>query len=197
VTLAGGKDERLVEQGTTNVEAYQLYLKGHALLGRRGASIPGALDLFRKAVEIDPGYSLAWAGVADACTGLAITGSVSGSASKPQAMAAARRSIELDPRSAAGHTALAVASLLFENNRDMAGREFERALELRPRTRSRLSRAGRSVFRWERLDDSRRRSPRSRPLQGCRGATRARSAAWPWSSGNVAGGPRPARYTAN
>jgi serine/threonine-protein kinase len=132
VTLAGGKDERLVEQGTTNVEAYQLYLKGHALLGRRGVSIPAARDLFRKAVEIDPGYSLAWAGLADACTGLAITGSVSASESKPQAMAAAMRSIELDPRSAAGHTALAVATLLFENNRDLAQREFERALELRP-----------------------------------------------------------------
>jgi len=132
VTLAGGKVDRLVEQGTTNVEAYQLYLRGHALLGRRGASIPAALDLFRKAVEIDPGYSLAWAGIADACTGLAITGSVSGSESKPQAMAAATRSIELDPTSAAGHTALACATLLYENNRPMAKQEFERALELRP-----------------------------------------------------------------
>jgi TolB-like protein/Tfp pilus assembly protein PilF len=132
VTLAGGKDERLVEQATTNVEAYQLYLKGHALLSRRGASIPAALELFRKAVEIDPDYSLAWAGIADACTGLAITGSVGGADSKPQAMAAATRSIELDATSAAGHTALACATLLFENNRDMAKREFERALELRP-----------------------------------------------------------------
>jgi TolB-like protein/Flp pilus assembly protein TadD len=132
VTLAGGKDERLVEQATTNVEAYQLYLKGHALLDRRGASIPAALDLFRKAVEIDPGYSLAWAGIADAYTGLAITGSVGGAGSKPQAMAAATRSIELDAMSAAGHTALACATLLFENNREMAKREFERALELRP-----------------------------------------------------------------
>jgi eukaryotic-like serine/threonine-protein kinase len=132
ITLASGKDERLVEQATTNVEAYQLYLKGHALLGRRGASIPAALDLFRKAVEIDPGYSLAWAGVADACTGLAITGSVGGAEFKPQAMAAATRSIELDATSAAGHTALACATLLYENNRAMAKREFERALELRP-----------------------------------------------------------------
>ncbi len=132
VTLAGGKDDRLVEQGTTNVEAYQLYLKGRALLGRRGASIPAALDLFRKAVELDPGYSLAWAGIADAFTGLAITGSVRGSESKPQAMAAATRSIELDPTSAAGHTALACATLLYENNRAMAKQEFERALELRP-----------------------------------------------------------------
>ena len=132
VTLAGGKDDRLVEQATTNVEAYQLFLKGHALLGRRGASIPPALDLFRKAVEIDPGYSLAWAGIADAVTGLAITGSVRGSESKLQAMTAATRSIDLDPTSAAGHTALACATLLYENNRAMAKQEFERALELSP-----------------------------------------------------------------
>jgi tetratricopeptide (TPR) repeat protein len=132
VTLAGGTDSRLVEQATTNIEAYQLYLKGYALLSRRGAGIPAALELFRKAVGIDPSYSPAWAGVADASTGLAITGSVSGSESKPHAMAAAARSIELDPTSAAGHTALAVATLLYENNRTKAKQEFERALQLRP-----------------------------------------------------------------
>ena len=71
VTLAGGKDDRLVEQATTNIEAYQLYLKGRALLDRRGASVPIGLDLLRKAVELDPGYSLAWAGIADAFTVLA------------------------------------------------------------------------------------------------------------------------------
>jgi serine/threonine protein kinase len=132
VTLAGGKDERLVEQATTNVEAYQLYLKGRALLNRRGGSIPPALDLFRQAVGLDPGYSLAWAGIADAITGLALTGSVRGSESKSQAMAAARRSIEFDSTSAAGHAALACAALLYENNRAVAKQEFERALELGP-----------------------------------------------------------------
>ena len=132
VTLAGGKDDRLVEQATTNVEAYQLYLKGRALLNQRGASIPPALDLFRKAVEIDPGYSLAWAGIGDAFTVLAYFGFVRGSESKPQAIAAATRSIALDPTSAAGHTALACATLLHENNLAVAKQEFERALELNP-----------------------------------------------------------------
>jgi tetratricopeptide (TPR) repeat protein len=132
VTLAGVKGDRLVERATPNVEAYQLYLRGYALLGRRGVNIPPALDLFRKAVSLDPGYSLAWAGIADAFTGLAITGSVSAAESKPHAMTAATRSIELDPGSAAGHTALACATLLYENNRAKAGREFEVALELRP-----------------------------------------------------------------
>ena len=132
VTLAGGKDDRLVEQATTNIEAYELYLKGRALVDRRGASVPAGLDLLRKAVELDPGYSLAWAGIADALTVLAYSGAARGSESKPQAMAAARRSIELDPASAAGHTALACATLLYENNRAMAKQEFERALELSP-----------------------------------------------------------------
>ena len=132
ITLAGGKGDRLVEQGTSNVEAYQLYLRGRAMLDRRGASVPIALDLFRMAVELDPGYSLAWAGIADAFTVLAYAGAVRGSESKPQAMAAATRSIELDPASAAAHTALACATLLYENNRAMAKQEFERALELSP-----------------------------------------------------------------
>jgi len=132
VTLAGLKDDRLVEQATPNVEAYQLYLKGRALLTRRGASMLPALDLFRKVVELDPGYSLAWAGIAEALTWLAITGFVRGSDSKPQAIAAATRSIELDPGSAAAHTALACATLVFENNRSMARQEYERALELNP-----------------------------------------------------------------
>lgn len=132
VTLAGGKDDRLVEQATTNIEAYQLYLKGRALVDRRGASVPIGLDLLRKAVELDPGYSMAWAGLADALTVLAYSGAARGSESKPEALAAAKRSIELDPTSAVGHTALACATLLYENNRAMAKQEFERALELNP-----------------------------------------------------------------
>ena len=100
------------------------------MLGRRGASIPAALDLFRKAVEIDPGYSHAWSGIADACTGLAITGSVSGSGGSHRRWRQRRgrsRSIRRPRRATA-----ACATLLFENNRAMAKEEFERALELRP-----------------------------------------------------------------
>jgi tetratricopeptide (TPR) repeat protein len=65
-------------------------------------------------------------------TVLAFSGAARGSESKREAMAAARRSIELDPASAVGHTALACATLLYENNRAMAKQEFERALELNP-----------------------------------------------------------------
>ena len=132
VTLAGGRDDRLVEQATTNIEAYQLYLRGRALVDRRGASVPAGLELLRKAVDLDPGYALAWAGVADALTVMAYSGAARGADSKPEAMAAARRSIELDPASAVAHTALACATLLYENDRAAAKRWFERALEINP-----------------------------------------------------------------
>jgi serine/threonine protein kinase/tetratricopeptide (TPR) repeat protein len=132
VTLTGSKDDRLVEHATLNIEAYQLYLRGRALVDRRGASVPPGLDLLRAAVERDPDYALAWAGIADALTVLAYSGAARGAEVKPEAMAAAKRSIELDPASAVGHTALACATLLFENNRAMAKQAFERALELSP-----------------------------------------------------------------
>ena len=132
ITLAGGSADRLVEQATPNIDAYQLYLKGRALVDRRGASVPIGLDLLRKAVELDAGYSVAWAGIADALTVLAYSGAARGSTSKLEALAAAKRSIEVNPASAVGHTALACATLLYENNRAMAKQEFEHALELNP-----------------------------------------------------------------
>ena len=132
VTLTGDRDERLVAKPTPNVDAYQLFLRGRALLDRRGANVPAGLELLKRAVELDAGYSLAWAGLADGFTVLSYAGAAAASETKAPAMTAALRSIELDPTSAQGHTALACATLLFENNRARAGEEFERALKLNP-----------------------------------------------------------------
>ena len=132
VTFSGDRGERLVAKPTPNIDAYQLFLKGRALLDRRGANVPAGLDLLKRAVELDPGYSLAWAGLADGFTVLSYAGAAAASETKAPAMTAALRSIALDPTSAQGHTALACATLLFENNRARAGEEFERALKLNP-----------------------------------------------------------------
>jgi tetratricopeptide (TPR) repeat protein len=135
VTLADGPLDRLarlVERGTTDVEAYQLYLQGRALLMRRGAGIRRAIELFEQAVALDPKYSVAWAAIAEAHTVLAVFGLVRGADSKPAALAAATRAIELSPSSAAGHASLAFAMLAFTTDRATAKQEFERALELNP-----------------------------------------------------------------
>jgi TolB-like protein/Flp pilus assembly protein TadD len=135
VTLADGPLDRLarlVERGTTDIGAYQLYLQGRALLMRRGTGILRAIELFEQAVTIDPRYSVAWAAIAEAHTVLAIFGLVRGAESKTHALAAAARAIELSPSSAAGHAALGYAALAFANDRAQARRELERALELNP-----------------------------------------------------------------
>ena len=78
-------------------------------------------------VGLAPGYSQAWSGIAEALTWLAIIGFERGSEVEPQAVAAATRSIERDPGSAAAHTTLACATLVYENNRSRAAQEFESA----------------------------------------------------------------------
>lgn len=127
------RQARLVEQRTTDVAAYQVYLRGRALLNRRGESIRPALELFQQAVELDPGYSLAWAGIAEAYTVVSYWGLLPPAESKPVTLAAARKAVELDPSSAVAHTAFACATLMHENDRDLAGQAFARALRLNPR----------------------------------------------------------------
>jgi len=56
--------EKITKAATYNAEAYELYLKGMFHLNRRGSSIKTGLDCFKKAIEIDPDYSLAYTGFA-------------------------------------------------------------------------------------------------------------------------------------
>jgi TolB-like protein/Tfp pilus assembly protein PilF len=132
ITLAGDSDARLVPQATANVEAYQLYLKGRGLLYRRGPSVPIALEQFQKAVELDPDYALAWAGIADAFTVFGYYGAARPENVRSLAIDAADRAIALDPDSAEAHTALACTLLFYRNDPRGAEREFRKALDLNP-----------------------------------------------------------------
>jgi adenylate cyclase len=133
LTLEGDRTEQLVKAGTKNLEAYQLYLKGRALLYRRGVAIPRAAECFDRAVKLDPDYALAWAGLADSYTTLGYYGLLRPEASMPKGMEAARRAVALDPSLAEAHTALAMACLMGTWDKTEAEREFLRALELNPR----------------------------------------------------------------
>ncbi len=124
---------RLVEAATNNMEAYQEYLKGRAMLYRRGPWIAQALESFEKAVALDPMYAQAWAGVADAYTALSYYGYRRPDDAMPAAVQAATRATAADPESAEAHNALAVAALLWERDFAKAEREFRQALVLNPR----------------------------------------------------------------
>jgi TolB-like protein len=133
VTLKGREQERLVKAGTNNLEAYQLYVKGRALLYRRGGAISRAAECFEREVALDPDYALAWAGLADSYTVLGYYGHACPEANMPRAVEAARRAVGLAPSLAEGHSALAMASLMGIWDRVEAEREFLRASELNPK----------------------------------------------------------------
>src|SRR5262249_54927603 len=123
----------LVKPGTQNLEAYQAYVKGRALLYKRGAAIPRALQSCQRAATLDPEYAVAWAGLADLYTLLGYYGFAPPHESMPKGMDAARRAVTLDPSLAEGHSALAMASLMGTWDREVARREFLRSIELNPK----------------------------------------------------------------
>lgn len=132
LTLEGDRAQHLVNAGTNNLDAYQFYLKGRALLYRRGGVIPRAAECFDQAVKLDHSYALAWAGLADAYTTLGYYGLTHPEACMPKAMEAARRAVALGPSLAEAHTALAMSSLMGAWDKAEAEREFLCALQLSP-----------------------------------------------------------------
>jgi tetratricopeptide (TPR) repeat protein len=133
LTLEGDKAEQLVKPGTTNLEGYELYLKGRGLLYQRGVAVPRALKCFQRAVELDAEYALAWAGLADCYSLLGHYGFERPEASMPRGADAARRAIAVDPSLAEAHNALAFACLCGFWDKAETDQEYLRALELNPR----------------------------------------------------------------
>ncbi|HEV8235233.1 MAG TPA: protein kinase, partial [Gemmatimonadaceae bacterium] len=132
IAFSAGPGQRLVKAATADMEAYQCYLKGRALLYKRGTWIARALECFQQAVELDPRYADAWAGLADSYTTLAYYGFAPSVDTLPRALDAAKRAVEIDPDSAAAHSSLALAALLWDRDFETAEREFHRALALNP-----------------------------------------------------------------
>lgn len=132
ITSRGVGQQPLVKPGTKNVEAYQLYVKGRALLYRRGGAILNAVQCLEQAVAIDPDYALAWAGLADSYTTLGYYGLARPEASMPKGMEAARRAVSQDGSLAEAHNALAMASLMGIWDKQQAEREFLQAIKLNP-----------------------------------------------------------------
>ena len=132
LALGDEKETTLVKPHTENIEAYQLYLKGRALMYQRGWGIVQGLECIERALALDPEYALAHAGLADAHTLIGYYGIRPPDETMPQARDAAKRAIELGPDLAESHNALAIVSLMYEWDWATAEREFRQALELNP-----------------------------------------------------------------
>jgi tetratricopeptide (TPR) repeat protein len=121
-----------VRPGTANVEAYDLYVRGRALLLKRGRHADEGTTCLRRAVELDPGFAAAWSGLADSYTVRGYWGVLPPGEVMPKGLTSARRAVSLDPHLAEAHSALAMALLLWERDFDASRAAFLRSLELNP-----------------------------------------------------------------
>jgi TolB-like protein/Tfp pilus assembly protein PilF len=134
VSLTDGERRRLAQERVVRPEAYDAYLWGR-FAGRLAtrADIEESAVHFQRAVDVDPSFAAAYAGLAHAYNNLAtlLIGAAPPSEVRPRAVAAARRALELDPDLAEAHAELAFAYM-----RDWrwveAEAEFQRAVELQP-----------------------------------------------------------------
>ncbi len=134
VELSGETEQQIAKRQTDNAEAYQLYLKGRYHWNQRTAEdVKKSLDYFQQALDIDPTYALAWAGVADAYTvGNGIYLAISPAESNTKSMAAVKRALELDDSLVEAHTTLADRLHYAQWDWHGSETEFKRAIEINP-----------------------------------------------------------------
>jgi len=131
--LTGAEKQLIAAQPTSDTAAYELYLKGRLLWGKRsGDNIPKAIGFYEQAITRDPNYALAYAGLAEAYVLLPFYTATAPQDAYPKAKSAALKALQLDDKLAEAHTALGL--LLCLGDRDMAGSisEFQRAIALNP-----------------------------------------------------------------
>ncbi len=133
VALSPEEKSRVEKKATGDADAYNLYLLGRFHANKwSAADVQKGIEFYQQAIAKDPGYAVAYAGLADAYELLSI-----GFGSKPpaeylaQAKAMALKALEMDDSLAEAHTSLAYARWLGDLDWSGAEREFKRALELK------------------------------------------------------------------
>ena len=130
-------EQRLAKRYTDNVEAYQAYLKGRYFWNKRTEEGFGkAITYFQQAIEIDPNYALAYAGLADSYILKRVFALLRPGETLQQmeakGRAAAEKALEMDDTLAEAHTSLGLIKILTETDDAGIEREFRRAIELNP-----------------------------------------------------------------
>ena len=154
-TLSPDEAQRLDAIPTNNLEAYEAYLLGRQRWEARTAeSTAESVELFLQAIELDPGFAEAWAGLGDAYRHQPHYGGLPRSEMYPKADQAIRRALEIDPDLAEGYAAL--GGLMGQLGRyDEALVSLERAIELNPSYSSAYNWLGVNFNSMTRFNDAR------------------------------------------
>ena len=137
--IVGHLQQRLCSDGleskpkaqTTSPEAFHLYLKGrHYWNKRTGEALRKAISYFNQAIETDPLYALAHAGLADCYVPLGYWTFLAPQDAFPRAKAAAAKALQIDGTIADAHTVLGGVNMCFEWQWQQSEADLKRAIEL-------------------------------------------------------------------
>ena len=128
-----GDRRAIVRRSTEDVAAYEMYLRGrHAVDTRTAKSLDAAADWFRQAVDRDPLYARAWAGLADVYILQGLNFYAPPKDAYPKGEAAAAKALALDSTLAEAHTSLGTVRFLYDLDFSGAQSEYQRAIALDP-----------------------------------------------------------------
>ena len=118
---------------TRDGEAYKAYIRGRYFWNKRTEDgFRKAIEHFKQAIDLDPAYGLAHAGLADCYQFLGASQSTSLAENFERARASAKRALELDPTLAEAQTTLAMITSDYDGNEPEAEKAYLRAIELNP-----------------------------------------------------------------
>ena len=132
ITLLENEKAIITKNRTEHTQAYDLYLKGRFYLNKRGAFIKKGLEYFQQAAEIDPGFALAYSGMANTYCILAFYGSIPPNTAIPKVREYAEKAIQSDASNVEAFTALAFISTFYDWNWTEARKRFDRVFEVNP-----------------------------------------------------------------
>lgn len=132
--LSGDERKRLTKRHTHDTEAYRHYLKGRFYWNKRTEdNFRKGIEHFRQAIEVDPDYALAYAGLADSYLMLGFYGACAPDDVMPKGKAAAVKALELDQSLAEAHNSLAYIHCVYEWNWTASEKGFKKAIKLNPK----------------------------------------------------------------
>lgn len=164
IKLTPQEQKHLTRTRSVRPDAYDLFLKGNFFVqqGLRGTA--KSVELFKRAIELDPSQAEYHAGLAEALCYAGIFGLRPPAETYPEARVAAMKALELDESNASAHDVLADVKQAYDWDLAGAQVEFKRALELNPSNLLTRVRYAESLTRMKRYDQAIKETARTLAL---------------------------------
>jgi adenylate cyclase len=152
--LAKSKTPQAEREPTSNIEAYDLYLRGLVAANRAGRDgVEGAIRYFDRATQLDPSFAEAFAAWANMY--VAVSGDTYAVKDvMPRARQLAARALDLNPDSSEAHSSLANIAMQFDHDWILAEAEFQKAIALNANNERAYSFYGILLLALERFDEA-------------------------------------------